>query len=100
VVRGQNGQPVGNYMVILLPVDAMDPAAASRWIHTARSDGNGRFQVRRVLPGRYVAAAVEYIEQGQQWAPEFQRLWRRGGRQFVVVEGKDLTLDLTPTPDI
>ena len=98
MVRGQDGQPVPNYMVILLPRDSMDPAAASRWIHTTRSDGNGRFQVRRVLPGRYVAAAVEYIEPGQEFAPEFQQLWRRGARELAVVDGQALTLDLTPTP--
>ena len=98
VVRGQDGQPVRNYMVILLPRDSIDPAAASRWIHTAQSDGNGRYQVRSLLPGRYVAAAVEYIEPGQQTAPEFQQLWRRGARELVVVEGQALTLDLTPTP--
>jgi hypothetical protein len=100
VLRGQDGQPVRNYTVILLPRDSIDPAAASRWIRTVRSDGNGRFQVARVLPGRYVAAAVEYIEQAQQFAPEFQRVWRRGARELLVVEGQALTLDLTLTPGI
>jgi hypothetical protein len=100
VVRGQDGQLVRNCTVILLPRDSIDPAAASRWIHTAQSDGSGRYQVRMVLPGRYVAAAVEYIEPGQQFAPEFQRLWRRGARELVVVEGQALALDLTLTTDI
>jgi hypothetical protein len=98
VVRGRDGQPVRSCTVILLPRDALDdPAAASRWIHTARTDGNGRFEVRRVLPGRYVAAAVEYIERGQQFAPEFQQVLRRGARELVVSEGQALTLDLTLT---
>jgi hypothetical protein len=48
-----------------------------------------------VLPGRYVAAAVEYLEQGRQFAPEFQQLLRRGARELVVGEGQALTLDLT-----
>ena len=100
VVRGRDGQPVRNSMVVLLPRDSIDPAAASRWIRTARPDGNGRFQVLRVLPGRYVAAAVEYIEPGQQFAPEFQQLLRRGAREFTLSEGQSLTLDLTLTPGI
>jgi hypothetical protein len=97
VVRGRDGQALPHYTVILLPRDALDPAAASRWIRTARTDGNGRFEVRRVLPGRYVAAAVEFIEQGQQFAPEFQQVLRRGARELVVSEGQALTLDLTLT---
>jgi len=98
VVRGRDGQPVRNYTVILLPRESIEPAAASRWIRTARTDGSGRFQVRRVLSGRYVAATVEYLEQGQQFAPEFQQLLRRGARELVVSEGQALTLDLTLTP--
>jgi hypothetical protein len=98
VVRGRDGQPVRNYTVILLPRDPIEPAAASRWIRTARTDGNGRFQVRRVLPGRYVAAAVEYLEQGQQFAAEFQQLLRRDARELAVSEGQALSLDLTLTP--
>jgi hypothetical protein len=43
---------------------------------------------------------VEYIEQAQQFAPEFQRVWRRGARELLVVEGQALTLDLTLTPGI
>ena len=98
VVRGRDGQPVRNHSVILLPRDPIEPAAASRWIRMARTDGNGRFQVQRMLPGRYVAAAVESLEQGQQFAPEFQQLLRRGARELAVSEGQALTLDLTFTP--
>lgn len=96
VVRGRDGQPVRNYTVILLPRDSIEPAAASRWIRTARTDADGRFEIRRVLPGRYVAGAVEYVERGQQLAPDFQQRIRRGARELTVVEGQTLTLDLTP----
>jgi hypothetical protein len=100
LVRGRDGQPVRNYVVVLLPRDSIEPAVASRWIRTARAEPNGRFQLRRILPGRYVAAAVDYIEPGQQYAPEFQQLIRRGARELTVGEGQTLTLDLTLTPDI
>jgi hypothetical protein len=99
VVRGRDGQALPQYTVILLPRDALDPAAASRWIRTARSDGNGRFEVRRVLPGRYVAAVVEDIEQGQQFAPEFQQRIRRGARELAINEGQRLTIDLRSSSD-
>jgi hypothetical protein len=99
-VRGRDGQLVRNYVVVLLPRDPIEPAAAARWIRTSRADPNGRFQLRRVRPDRYLAAAVEYIEPGQQYAPEFQLLIRRGARELTVGEGQTLALDLTLTPDI
>ena len=51
-------------------------------------------------PGHYLAAAVEWIEQGRQFEPEFQQRLRRGAREFTVGEGQTLTLDLTLTPDL
>jgi hypothetical protein len=50
--------------------------------------------------GRYVAAAVESIEEGRHLAPEFQEQVRRGAREFTIGEGQALTLDLTLTPDL
>lgn len=99
-VHGRDGQPVRTYVVILLPRDQIEAAAASRWIHVSRPGADGRFHIRRVRPGRYLAAAVEWIEPGQQFAPEFQQLLRRGARELSVGEGQTLTLDLTLTPDI
>lgn len=100
LVRGRDGQPVRNYVVVLLPRDSIEPAVASRWIRTARAESNGRFQLQRILPGRYVAAAVDHIEPGQQYAPEYQQLLRRRARELTVGEDQALTLDLTLTPDI
>ncbi|HKE86948.1 MAG TPA: carboxypeptidase regulatory-like domain-containing protein [Vicinamibacterales bacterium] len=99
-VHGRDGQPVRNYVVVLLPRDPTDVDRAPRWIHTSRAGTDGRFQIRRVRPGHYLAAAVEWIEQGQQFAPEFQQLLRRGARELTVGEGQTSTLDLTLTPDI
>jgi hypothetical protein len=45
-------------------------------------------------PGRYVATAVEALEQGRQFAPEFQEQLRHAGREFTVREGESIALDL------
>ncbi len=99
-VRARDGQLIRNYVVVLLPRDPAEPVAASRWIHTSRPGANGRFEIPRVRPGRYMAAAIEWIEQGRQFAPEFQQLLRHGAREFTVGEGQTLTLDLALTPDL
>ena len=93
-VRDRDGQLVGNYVVILLPREA-----TSRRIHVSHSVPDGHFEVRRVRPGRYLAAAVEWMEYGRQFAPEFQQQLRGGAREFSVREGESLMLDLTLTSD-
>ena len=96
-VTDSRGQTTRDYVVVLLPVEAkQEPVVAGRWIRTARPDSNGRFQAR-VRPGRYIATAVEDLEQGRQFAPEFQEQLRRSAREFSVREGEMITLDLKLT---
>ena len=96
-VTDARGKTMRDYVVVLLPVEAkQEPVVAGRWIRTARPDSNGRFQAR-VRPGRYVATAVEDLEQGRQFAPEFQEQLRRSAREFSVREGETVTLDLKLT---
>jgi len=96
-VTDSRGQTMRDYVVVLLPVEAkQEPVVAGRWIRTARPDSNGRFQAR-VRPGRYVATAVEELEQGRQFAPEFQEQLRRSAREFSVREGESVTVDLKLT---
>jgi hypothetical protein len=51
-------------------------------------------------PGRYVATALEALEQGRQFSPEFQKELRRGAREFTVTEGQAVSVDLRLTPDL
>jgi hypothetical protein len=99
-VSDGRGELARNYVVVLLPADPMEPDRASRWIHTARPNTDGRFQMRRVRPGRYLATAIEALGQGRQYAPEFQQQLRSGAREFTVREGESVTLDLRLTPDL
>jgi hypothetical protein len=99
-VRDRDGQPVRSYVVVVLPAAPPGATDVPRRIHMSRPDANGRFEIRRVRPGRYLAAAVEWIEQGGQFAPEFQERLGREAREFIIGEGETLTLDLRLTPDL
>ena len=63
-----------------------------------RPDTDGRFQTRGMRPGRYLATAIEALEQGRQFAPEFQQQLRPLAREFTVREGETVTLALRLTP--
>ncbi len=99
-VRNARGEALRDYVVVIQAAESKEPIVASRWIRTVRPDTNGRFETRGMRPGRYVATAIEALEQGRQFAPEFQEKLRRSARGFSVREGETVTLDLTLTPDL
>lgn len=99
-VSDGRGQVLRDYVVVIQPADAKEPTVASRLIRTARPDTSGRFEIRGMRPGRYVATAIEVLEQGRQNAPEFQQQLRGSGHEFSVREGETVALDLKLTPDL
>ncbi|HZM96896.1 MAG TPA: carboxypeptidase regulatory-like domain-containing protein [Vicinamibacterales bacterium] len=99
-VSDGRGQLVRDYVVVIQPVEEKEPLIASRLTRAARPDTNGRFETRGMRPGRYIATAIEAIEQGRQFSPEFREQLRRGAREFSVREGETVALDLTLTPGL
>jgi protocatechuate 3,4-dioxygenase beta subunit len=100
VVTDARGQPVADYVVVILPSEQKESALASRYIRVVRPNNDGQFQIRGARPGRYVAAAVESLEQGRQFAPEFQQRLRQGAKEFSVREGEAVKVDLRLTPEL
>ena len=99
-VMDPRGQPARDYVVVVQPAEQKEPVVASRSIRLIRPDTTGQFQTRGLRPGRYVATAIESIEQGRQYSPEFQQQLRRGAREFTLKEGETVTVDLKLTPDL
>jgi hypothetical protein len=66
----------------------------SRFIESARLDQQGRFTIRGLPPGRYVAIAVGYLEPGEERDPDLLEAWRQGGTPFTLSEGETHALDL------
>jgi hypothetical protein len=93
-VTDTRGRPSTDYVVVLLPSEAKAGAAAMRYTRTVRPDQQGSFSVRGLPPGEYLAAAVESLEQGREWDPEFQGRVRDVGRRVTLTEGQSLSLDL------
>jgi protocatechuate 3,4-dioxygenase beta subunit len=99
-VSDARGQVLKDYVVVLLPAEQKEPVVAARWIRTVRPDSNGRYVAVGLRPGRYVATAIESIEQGREFSPEFQEQLRRQAREISLKEGESVTLDLKLTPGL
>jgi hypothetical protein len=93
-VSNDRGQPVKDYVVVVQPEEPKPAQIATRYIQTARPDQDGRFRVRRLPPGRYVITALEALEEGRQWDPEYQPKLRDAGKAFSIKEGESIVLDL------
>jgi hypothetical protein len=96
-VTDSRGAAVPQYVVVVQPADEIEQALVGRYIRVMRPDTNGSFELRGLRPGRYLATAIEAMEQNRQFSPEFQKELRRGAREFTLKEGDSLTLDLRLT---
>jgi hypothetical protein len=91
-----NGQPVTPASVVLFPEDAAQWVFPSRRVRTVRVDQNGVFRAGSVPPGeRYLAVAVDYLEQGEFQDPVFLERMRGRATAFSLTEGENKNLDLT-----
>jgi hypothetical protein len=95
LVNNSRGEPVKDFVVAILPAQLREGAVALRFTRTVRPDQDGRYQLKGLPPGDYVAVAVESLEQGGEWDPGFQQETRPRGKVFRLNEGQSLTLDLS-----
>ena len=96
-VSDTSGQSPRECSLVFQPADQKEPLIASRWTRVSRCDAKGGFDTRGMRPGRYLVTAIESLEQGRQFAPEFREQLRRGAHQFSIGEGETVTLDLKLT---
>ena len=67
----------------------------SRYVTGSRPDQEGRFQIKNLPPGDYLAVAVDYLAQGEWNDPEILERLKSQGTSFSVKEGETKTLNLT-----
>lgn len=97
-VTDDRGQPARDYLVVLFPEDEEQWTPFSRFIGTGRPDQEGRFRLSGLPPGRYLAAALEYLEPGQERHPETLTRLRTVATGFSLSEGESRTVNLKVTP--
>lgn len=91
-----NGQPVTSASVVLFPEDAAQWVFPSRRVRMVRVDQHGVFRARSLPPGdRYLAVAVDYLEQGEFQDPAFLERMRGRATAFSLAEGENKNVDLT-----
>ncbi len=92
--KSADGEPIDDFVVLMFPAVEMSDTIPLRYLHTARSDPDGRYTISRIPAGRYLVAAVESIEEGGEWDPELRSRLRHVARSLTVGEGEALSLDV------
>jgi protocatechuate 3,4-dioxygenase beta subunit len=93
----ERSRPVKEFVAVIQPVEERLPSTLQRYLRAARPDQDGRFAVRGLPPGDYVVTAIEALEQGGEWDPEYRSRLREAGRRIEISEGESIELDLKLT---
>jgi hypothetical protein len=95
-VTDGKGEALKEYSLVVFADDPTRWVPQSRYLATTRPDQNGRFKVEKLPPGNYLAIALDYLEEGDSFDPDFLHRVRDTATKFGLGEGetKSLTLKL------
>jgi len=99
VVTDSRGTRLASSTVLIVPEDLPLGVSPARYHRILQSDGDGKFSVRGMPPGRYAAIAASDLDASHQYDPATAQRVRQRGQSFSVREGETVTLALNLTAD-
>jgi hypothetical protein len=96
-VTDDRGQYTSDATIVVFADDPSRWGPQSRFIKTGRPDQNGRFSIRALPAGRYVAVAVGHLDAGDELDPDVLGRLQPLGTRFTLGDGdaRELALRLT-----
>jgi protocatechuate 3,4-dioxygenase beta subunit len=86
VLTDDRGAPTTDGTIIVFANDADKWAEDSRFVRSARPDQQGKFQIKGLPAGDYLAVAIDYVEEGMWNDPEYLESVRRYGEKVRLTE--------------
>lgn len=93
-VTDDNGRPVGDYAVVVFAEERERWGYMSRYVRLARPDQQGAYQVKDLPPARYLAVAVEAVENGEESDPALLERLRPLATAFALGDGEQRAVAL------
>jgi protocatechuate 3,4-dioxygenase beta subunit len=93
-VTDDKGSATPDGTVIVFAADRSKWFEDSRFVRAARPDQKGRYQLMGLPPGDYLAAAVDYVQQGEWADPDYLDALRQYARTLTLAEGETQTIPL------
>jgi len=95
-VKEPDGAPSTDFTLVVFPEDDTTWTPLSRFVRSARPDQQGLVKITGMPPNdRYLAVAVNYLEEGGASDPAFLESIRGRASRFSLDEGASATVDLT-----
>lgn len=99
VVNDAGSKPLAEYAVVVFPDDRTLWAPHSRFVAAGRPNQQGRFRVAGLPAGRYLAAAIDYLEVGGEGDPSLLRQLAEKATRIDLAEGESKGVTLTLVRD-
>ncbi len=93
-IRDARQQPTFAGTVVVFSADPSKWDENGRCVTSARPDRQGRYQVRGLPPGEYLAIALDYVEDGNWNDPEYLEGIRSRAERFTLAEAETKAVDL------
>lgn len=84
----ERGAPVADGTLMVFPTDSTKWFDNSRAVRAARPDQKGDCELKGLPPGEYLAVAVDYVEEGLWYDPDYLESIRRYAQKLTVIEGQ------------
>jgi hypothetical protein len=94
MVRGPNGQPAADYVLLVFPENQALWGGQSRHVAVARPNQNGMFSISGLPPTRYLAVVLPSLENGTQHDAALLSQLRARAQNVTLAEGQTLNLNL------
>jgi hypothetical protein len=98
-LTGEKTDSPRDVTVVVFADDPQRWGPRSRYVLGTRPDASGKFTLRGLPPGRYLAIAVDDLEPGDEQDPDILETFRRKASPLTLREGESKTLELTVTRD-
>jgi hypothetical protein len=86
--------PIRDATVVVFDADAEKWFETSRRVRAVRPDQDGRWEVKGLPAGEYLAAAFDYVEDGAWNDPEYLERLKRDAEKVSLAEGGSQTVPL------
>src|SRR5207249_3814362 len=93
-LNDEKGAPIPDATLILFSADSAKWRDASRFVRAARPDQQGQAQIKGLPPGEYLAVAVDYVEDGMWYDPDYLDSLRHYAEKVTLGEAESRSVSL------